>query len=284
MGNTDNKDVAVKAPSSPPSPTMATTHASETTNEKAAGSSALSTGASDQTVKDSGMVHEDDARSASQATAFNPDDPLGLGRHRKEDITRAQIKKEHPSGSTLGRRKLRKYYTRQNELIDQFLGAGDEERLAVAEEVKMGPKIRFAVNASFIVNFCLFCIQLYAAVSTGSLSLFATAADAFMDLVSSFVMFTTSRMAARPSIYKYPVVRRTRSNPSYEYLTICSRSRLRPGPYENRDDRHHSVLCLDDHRVHRTPRKFSYPPYCVLDSQHRISAHTMYIHVFPSDN
>lgn len=27
-----------------------------------------------------------------------------------------------------------------------------------------------------------------------------------MDLVSSFVMFTTSRMAARPSIYKYPVV------------------------------------------------------------------------------
>lgn len=29
-----------------------------------------------------------------------------------------------------------------------------------------------------------------------------------MDLVSSFVMWTTSRMAARPSIYKYPVVRR----------------------------------------------------------------------------
>jgi divalent metal cation (Fe/Co/Zn/Cd) transporter len=28
-----------------------------------------------------------------------------------------------------------------------------------------------------------------------------------MDLVSSFVMWTTSRMAARPSIYKYPVVR-----------------------------------------------------------------------------
>lgn len=30
-----------------------------------------------------------------------------------------------------------------------------------------------------------------------------------MDLVSSFVMWTTSRMAARPSIYKYPVVRQT---------------------------------------------------------------------------
>lgn len=205
---------------------MAIAHASatDTTNEKAASSSALS--ASDQTVKDSGLVHEYVAQSASQTTAVDPDDPLDFGRHRKEDVTRAQMKKEHPSGN---KRKLKKYYTRQNELIDQFLGAGDEERLAVAEEVKMGPKIRFAVNASFGVNFCLFCIQLYAAVSTGSLSLFATAADAFMDLVSSFVMFTTSRLAARPSVYKYPVVRCTRSNPSWQHecdvLTLTSRTR-----------------------------------------------------------
>ncbi|KAG8165373.1 hypothetical protein KVR01_005648 [Diaporthe batatas] len=138
------------------------------------------------------------------STAFDPADPLNYGRMRKDDVSKAQMKKEHPTGN---KRKLRKYYTRQNELIDQFLGAGDEERAGIAEEVKMGPKIRFAVNASFGVNFCLFVIQLYAAVSTGSLSLFATAADAFMDLVSSFVMWTTSRMAARPSIYKYPVGR-----------------------------------------------------------------------------
>jgi Co/Zn/Cd efflux system component len=63
------------------------------------------------------------------------------------------------------------------------------------------------VNASFVVNFFLFIIQMYAAISTGSLSLFATAADAFMDLVSSCVMLITSRMAARPSVYKYPVGR-----------------------------------------------------------------------------
>lgn len=159
---------------------------------------------SDQTVKDSGLVHEFVAPSTSQTTAVNPDDPLDFGRRRKDDVTKEQMKKEHPTGN---KRKLRKYYTRQNELIDQFLGSGDEERLAVAEGVRMGPRIRFAVNASFGVNACLFCIQMYAAVSTGSLSLFATAADAFMDLVSSFVMFTTSRLAARPSIYKYPVVR-----------------------------------------------------------------------------
>lgn len=101
------------------------------------------------------------------STAFDPSDPLNYARMRKDNVSRAQMKKEHPTGN---KRKLKKYYTRQNELIDQFLGAGDEERAGIAEEVKMGPRIRFAVNASFAVNFCLFVIQLYAAVSTGSLS------------------------------------------------------------------------------------------------------------------
>ncbi|PHH91765.1 hypothetical protein CDD83_10333 [Cordyceps sp. RAO-2017] len=110
------------------------------------------------------------------------------------------------------RKKLRKFYTQQNELIDQFLGADDEERLASDEEVRVRPKIRFAVYGSFAVNFCLFVIQLYAAVSTGSLSLFATAADAFMDLVSSCVMVITSKLARRPNVYRFPVGR-TRIEP-----------------------------------------------------------------------
>jgi divalent metal cation (Fe/Co/Zn/Cd) transporter len=105
------------------------------------------------------------------------------------------------------KRRMKKFYTRQNALIDQFLESGDEERLAALDTLENGPKVKFAVNASFIVNFFLFVIQLYAAISTGSLSLFATAADAFMDLVSSVVMLITSRMAARPSVYKYPVGR-----------------------------------------------------------------------------
>ncbi|KIE03851.1 cation diffusion facilitator 1, partial [Metarhizium majus ARSEF 297] len=110
------------------------------------------------------------------------------------------------------RKKLKSFYSNQNELIDQYLGVGDEEQLAAEEERRMRPKIRFAVYASFAVNLCLFIIQLYAAISTGSLSLFATAADAFMDLVSSFVMLITSKLARRPSIYKFPVGR-TRIEP-----------------------------------------------------------------------
>ncbi|KZL78295.1 cation diffusion facilitator 1 (cation efflux family protein) [Colletotrichum tofieldiae] len=144
-----------------------------------------------------------DAADAFTVDTYRPD-PYDFGRHRRDNVSKKQMAIEHPKGN---KRKLKKFYNRQNELIDQFLGAEDEERQQVAEDARMGPKIKFAVNASFTVNFCLFVIQLYAAVSTGSLSLFATAADAFMDLVSSFVMLITSRMAAKPSIYKYPVGR-----------------------------------------------------------------------------
>ncbi|KAH3914941.1 hypothetical protein HBI56_017640 [Parastagonospora nodorum] len=131
-------------------------------------------------------------------------DPLGYARHRREDMSEKQLKAEHPLAKP---RHMKKFYNRQNTLIDQFLQSGDEERLAALDHLENGPKVKFAVNASFTVNFFLFIIQMYAAISTGSLSLFATAADAFMDLVSSVVMLTTSRMAARPSVYKYPVGR-----------------------------------------------------------------------------
>ena len=104
---------------------------------------------------------------AASSVEINRADPLNFGRHRRDNVTQRQMKIDHPKGN---KKKLKKFYTRQNELIDEFLGAGDEERLAVEDDIKMGPKIKFAVYASFSVNFCLFVIQMYAAVSTGSLS------------------------------------------------------------------------------------------------------------------
>ncbi|KAI1913825.1 hypothetical protein LOZ58_000231 [Ophidiomyces ophidiicola] len=135
----------------------------------------------------------------------NAQDPLSLGQHKKTTLSRSSIKATYPTGN---HRKIHKYYTRQNALIDQFLQSNDEESLAAQDFQKNGAKVKWAVNLSFMVNFCLFIIQMYAAISTGSLSLFATAADAFMDLVSSIVMLITSRMAARPKPHKYPVGRR----------------------------------------------------------------------------
>ncbi|KAL0469510.1 hypothetical protein QR685DRAFT_554337 [Neurospora intermedia] len=158
-----------------------------------------------ETGKDQGATSTLPIRQDTTTSGFDPADPMSFGCHRRENISTKQMKVEHPDGD---KRKLKKYYSRQNKLIDQFLGTEDEERNTLEEDARYKPKIEFAVNASFVVNFCLFVIQMYAAISTGSLSLFATAADAFMDLVSSFVMLITSRLAARPSIYKYPVGRK----------------------------------------------------------------------------
>jgi divalent metal cation (Fe/Co/Zn/Cd) transporter len=41
----------------------------------------------------------------------------------------------------------------------------------------MALKVKLAVNISFFANCCLAILQLYAAISSGSLSLFATCAD-----------------------------------------------------------------------------------------------------------
>ncbi|KAI0540584.1 cation efflux family-domain-containing protein [Xylaria digitata] len=162
--------------------------------------------ASHQTGKIEGVRESPEGSNLHDQHGAEPDpaDPLDLGRHRRSDVTRRQLKSDYPNGD---QGKLKKFYTQQNQLIDQFLGAEDEERLQVEEDARMAPRIKFAVNASFAVNFGLFVIQVYAAASTGSLSLFATAADAFVDLVSSFVIWITSRVAAQPSVYKYPVGR-----------------------------------------------------------------------------
>ncbi|KAI0413162.1 hypothetical protein EKO27_g4942 [Xylaria grammica] len=183
--------------------------------------------ASHQTGKIDGVRGSPEGSNLHDQHGAEPDpaDPLDLGRHRRSDVTRRQLKNDYPNGD---QGKLKKFYTQQNKLIDQFLGAEDEERLQVEEDARMAPRIKFAVNASFAVNFGLFIIQVYAAASTGSLSLFATAADAFVraytsspalrefvpltcsqvDLVSSFIIWITSRVASQPSVYKYPVGRK----------------------------------------------------------------------------
>jgi cation diffusion facilitator family transporter len=132
-------------------------------------------------------------------------DPYGLADLKTTALSKEELKSSHPSGKY---RQLAQFYSRQNEQIDSLLESSDEERLQALDAEKNGWRVKVAVNASFMVNFCLFVIQLYAAISTGSLSLFATAADAFMDLVSSIVMLVTSRLAATPNPIKYPVGRR----------------------------------------------------------------------------
>lgn len=113
----------------------------------------------------------------AQTDLNDPADPYSLRALKQDspaDNKRTSLIKQRQQ------RKVKKYYNRQNALIDAYLSSADEEANEVQDMLKNGGKVRFAVNASFVCNFCLFVIQLYAAISTGSLSLFATAADAFV--------------------------------------------------------------------------------------------------------
>jgi hypothetical protein len=110
------------------------------------------------------------------------EDPYSLQAAKREDISKKTILESHPKGKV---RKIKKYYNRQNALIDTYLGSSDEEALEIEDTLLNGGKVKFAIHASFGVNFFLFIIQMYAAVSTGSLSLFGTAADAFVSIPCS---------------------------------------------------------------------------------------------------
>lgn len=67
-------------------------------------------------------------------------------------------------------------------------------------------KLRVAVEGSVAVNLALLVLQLYTAISSGSLSLFATMADSFMDLLSGIILSVANRAAQRNNFFNYPTV------------------------------------------------------------------------------
>ncbi|KAJ3208759.1 hypothetical protein HDU67_006569 [Dinochytrium kinnereticum] len=99
-------------------------------------------------------------------------------------------------------KRLMRFYERQNELIEELINPHpvvDQD-----EADKLALKVKIALYGSTAVNILLFALQLIAAITSGSLSLFATMADSFMDLASSFVLLATGAAANRKNIHTYP--------------------------------------------------------------------------------
>ncbi|TPX38129.1 hypothetical protein SmJEL517_g00166 [Synchytrium microbalum] len=127
-------------------------------------------------------------------------DPLFLRKSLKSAAELAQLRKTGPNG-----RKLSAFYEAQNELIEELLSpVEDKSDAAVAAEEERLLKLKIAVYGSLGANVFLFCLQLAAAILSGSLALFATMADAFMDLASSIVLVYAGHAAAGSNEMKYP--------------------------------------------------------------------------------
>lgn len=125
-------------------------------------------------------ISEVDALLQERAVPIAPD-PLGLRRFHTPPASIATLRRS-------GKRALADFYERQNAEIVELLYAGcvpgddqNDAAAAVAHEQR-GAAVRAAVWGSLAANVVLLALQLYVAISSASMALFATCADAFMDL------------------------------------------------------------------------------------------------------
>ncbi|KGO75616.1 Cation efflux protein [Penicillium italicum] len=102
-------------------------------------------------------------------------------------------------------KKLQGFYESQNENIERMLKPVEEHRRAARElSVDNRLKYQIAVYGSFAANICLSVIQIYGAVSSGSLSLFTTMADAVFDPMSNLTLLLCNKAVNRVDPRKFP--------------------------------------------------------------------------------
>jgi len=101
--------------------------------------------------------------------------------------------------------KIGNFYESQNETIQQLLKPVDDHRRE-AKDSQGENQLRFkiAVRGSFLANVMLAGLQLYAASTSGSLSLFTTMADALFDPLSNVTLILSNRAVNRVDPRKFP--------------------------------------------------------------------------------
>ena len=111
------------------------------------------------------------------------------------------------------------YYRRQNQLVDHFqeieqlIGRTEPSASVVSDSEwnEKDAKLKrtawrdsFALRISFYANVCLLVIKIFAAFSSGSLSIITSALDSFLDLVSGLILWATDRSMKKQNKYVYP--------------------------------------------------------------------------------
>ncbi|GJJ72167.1 hypothetical protein EMPS_04524 [Entomortierella parvispora] len=126
---------------------------------------------------------------------YESKDPMSLASKRmsEEQIEAIQSSKQ-----------VKDFYREQNELITDLLDPPEGREGHAEQEERNQVKLKIAIYGSVGVNVLLFLLQLYAAISSKSLSLFATMADSFMDLLSGVILMYAARASTKSNWFKYP--------------------------------------------------------------------------------
>ncbi|BCR98544.1 cation diffusion facilitator family transporter [Aspergillus luchuensis] len=152
-------------------------------------------------------------------------DPFQLASKLKspEEIARMQpqaniSRKRHTSGclphsanprnalaSSLASKQLQTFYESQNENIQRMLKPV-EEHVRDARETNSSNQLKYkiAVWGSFAANVILCVLQLYGAISSSSLSLYTTMADAVFDPLSNITLLVSNKAVNRVDPRKFP--------------------------------------------------------------------------------
>ncbi|KAF5392485.1 hypothetical protein D9757_002206 [Collybiopsis confluens] len=154
---------------------------------------------SDTAVLDHGTNKEDIERSSESTTAL-PLDPFHF---------RDSLKTQHQLRDLRRRRhgrKLEKYHSNQNNLINSLLKSIEDHNGEAQEEQNAARlQVKIAVWASLIANLSLCVLQMYAAISALSLSLFATGIDSVFDIGSNVLLLWVHHKARSLDWNKWPV-------------------------------------------------------------------------------
>ncbi|EAW07390.1 cation diffusion facilitator family transporter [Aspergillus clavatus NRRL 1] len=111
----------------------------------------------------------------------------------------------NPISRTLASRQLQRFYRTQNENIERMLKPV-EEHVRDARELNANNQLRYriAVYGSFAANIMLSVLQLYGAISSGSLSLFTTMADSIFDPCSNLTLLLCNKAVNRVDPRRFP--------------------------------------------------------------------------------
>ncbi|GAA5883662.1 hypothetical protein JCM16303_004752 [Sporobolomyces ruberrimus] len=132
-------------------------------------------------------------------TPVHSKDPLLLATRLQTEEHISELRKRKNGGKTGA------FYSKQNAHITSLLKSMDQHILEAEEEEDSNRlACKIAIYGSLIANCVLAVLQIYAAISSLSLSFFATASDAIFDPVANLVLNYCHRKAQRVDLVKFP--------------------------------------------------------------------------------
>ncbi|KZV94861.1 CDF-like metal transporter [Exidia glandulosa HHB12029] len=138
--------------------------------------------------------------SCAKAPEIDNNDPLGLRTKVVSDEQLVTLRSKGRAG-----RRLASFYRGQNKRIRQITQPVDKQATEAQErEDASRLPVRIAVWASLVANMSLCILQLYAALSSRSISLIATAVDSVFDIGSNVILLWVHRRAQNLNTRRWP--------------------------------------------------------------------------------